>query len=288
MSRLYLFLLSFVLASTVAAAQEPQEAPQETTPAQQTAQPQHAHAAKQCTVKTWVGREAEFEELLMTADVVSMEDIGVGVTKPHSVILKKGDLELKAAFKPIKRGRAGGFWESYEAEVAAYKLDQMLGLNMVPPTVVRKIDKRNGSLQFWVDDCKLYGDVMNVVPATPQWSHQLSRMKMFDNLILNEDRNARNFLVDPEHDIILIDHSRAFLSKKKIGKDNKLPTQYDRRLMERVQALEKEQLEVQLKDILMGGQIKAIIARRDKLVEHMEKMIAERGEHNVMFDEGTP
>ena len=163
----------------------------------------------------------------------------------------------------------------------------MLGLNMVPPTIIRKINKKKGSLQLWVDDCKLYGDVMNIVPATQDWSHQLSRMKIFDNLILNEDRNARNFLVDPEHDIILIDHSRAFLSKKKIGKDNKLPTQYDRQLMERVQALDKEQLDARLKDILMGGQIKAIIARRDKLVEHMEKKVKELGEHNVMFDEGT-
>ena len=285
MSRQYLLLLPFVLSSVVAA-QEPPEPSSETQEASSVQMAQMT--PHNCPIKDWVGREAELEELLRTAEVVSVEDIGVGVTKPLSAILKKGDMQFKAAFKPIKRGRAGGFWESYEAEVAAYELDKMLGLNMVPPTVIRKINKKKGSLQLWANDCKLYGDVMNVVPATPAWSHQLSRMKIFDNLILNEDRNARNFLVDPGFDIILIDHSRAFLSKKKIGKGNKLPTQYDRQLMERAQALDKEQLEAQLKDILMGGQIKAIIARRDKLVEHMEKMIAERGEHNVMFDERTP
>ena len=58
--------------------------------------------------------------------------------------------------------------------------------------------------------------------------------------------------------------------------------------MERVQALDKEQLETRLKDILMGGQIKAVIVRRDKLVERMEKKVKELGEHNVMFDESTP
>ena len=129
---------------------------------------------------------------------------------------------------------------------------------------------------------------MNIVPATPAWSHQLSRMKIFDNLILNEDRNARNFMVDPEHHIVLIDHSRAFLSKKKIGKGNKLPSQYDRQLMAKLQTLDREQLDARLEDILMGGQIKAIIGRRDKLVEHMDKMIKERGEENIMFDESTP
>ena len=285
MSRQYLLLLPLVLSSVVVVAAHTQEAEPARAPAE--AQPQ-ANGAKQCTVKTWVGREAEFEELLRTAEVVSIEDIGVGVTNPLSAILKKGDLKLKAVFKPIKRGRAGGFWESYEAEVAAYELDQMLGLNMVPPTVIRKINKKKGSLQLWVEDCRLYGEVMNIVPATEAWSHQLSRMKIFDNLILNEDRNARNFMVDPEHHIILIDHSRAFLSKKKIGKDNKLPSQYDRQLTGKMQALDKEQLKAQFKDILMGGQIDAIIARRDKLAEHMEKLIAERGEQNVMFDDSTP
>ena len=286
MNRQYLLLLPFVFVGAgggearqgqqAAAGSVPIEAPQ-------------AQEAKQCTVKTWVGREAEFEELLMTAEVVSIKDIGVGVTKPSSAILKKGDVEFKAAFKPITRGRSsGGFWESYEAEVAAYELDKMLGLNMVPPTVVRKIDRKKGSLQFWVEDCRLYGEVMNIVPATVGWSHQLSRMKIFDNLILNEDRNARNFLVDPEHDIILIDHSRAFLTKKKIGKGNKLPNQYDRELMAKLEALDKDLLEAQLKDILMGGQIKAIISRRDKLVEEMEKRIEEIGEHNVMFGGETP
>ena len=104
MSRQYLLLLPLVLSSVVVAAHtqvaEPAPAPAE-------AQPQ-ANGAKQCTVKIWVGREAEFEELLKTAEVISMKDIGVGVTKPLAVMLKKGDQEFKAAFKPIKRGRAGG------------------------------------------------------------------------------------------------------------------------------------------------------------------------------------
>ena len=86
MSSQYLLLLPFVLSSVAAAAQtqeaEPANAPAETQP--------QANEAKQCTVKIWVGREAEFEELLRTAEVISMEDIGFGVTKPLAVMLKKG------------------------------------------------------------------------------------------------------------------------------------------------------------------------------------------------------
>ena len=49
-------------------------------------------------------------------------------------------------------------------------------------------------------------------------------MKMLDVLINNDDRNAQNFLVDPDFHIILIDHSRAFISGKKMIKNpKKLP-----------------------------------------------------------------
>jgi len=269
MSRSFVFTFSLMLAS-VAAAQGVQEP-----------------VATSCTVKIWMGREAEFEEFLKTADVVSVEKIGVGVTDPSRVVLRKGEQEFRAAFKPIKRGRASGYWESFEAEVSAYELDKVLGLNMVPPTIAREIDGQKGSLQLWVENCKLYEEVKDQVPLTVSWSNQLSRMKTFDSLILNSDRNARNFLVDPEHDIILIDHSRAFLTDKKIGPVAILPYQYDRQLMERLKVMNKNQLEGIFDGVLMGGQIDAILARRDMLVEHVEKMIAEKGEQNVLFDATT-
>ena len=110
-----------------------------------------------CALGQWHGRAAEIEELLNDAEVLSVEDIGMGVTKPWRVKLQQGDVTLDAAFKPIKRGRQGGFWESYQAEIATYKLDKLLGLGMVPPTVERRVKNNKGSLQFWVHNCKHYG-----------------------------------------------------------------------------------------------------------------------------------
>ena len=154
------------------------------------------------------------------------------------------DVTIDAAFKPIKRGRQHGFWESYQAEIGAYEMDKLLGLGMVPPTVERRGKKNKGSLQFWVHNCQLYRDVMASTPQTPSWSHQLSRMKMLDILINNDDRNAQNFLVDPDAHIILIDHSRAFVSSKKILKnEKKLPNQYDRALVEKLRTLDRETLD---------------------------------------------
>ena len=55
--------------------------------------------------------------------------------------------------------------------------------------------------------------------------------------------------------------------------------------MENLKALNEDELKGIFDGVLMGGQIDAILARRDKLVEHVENMIAEKGEQNVMFEE---
>ena len=109
-------------------------------------------------------------------------------------------------------------------------------------------------------------------------------MKMFDNLIFNDDRNTGNFMLDESWNVILIDHSRAFIDRKNLIKGKKqAPGAIRQELLERLQALTREGLESTL-DVLQGGQIKAILARRDKLLEHQQKLVDERGEARVMFN----
>ena len=237
-----------------------------------------------CEYKSWLSAPAEVAALLTHAEIVSVEAIDMGVTKPSRVALQQGEHALAAVFKPIKRGRQHGFWESYQAEIATYELDKLLGLGMTPPTVERRIKGNKGSLQFWVDDCNLYRDVQADTPNTPSWSQQLSRMKMFDVLINNEDRNALNFLVDPDFHIILIDHSRAFISGKGMIKNpKKLPNQFDRKLVDALRRLDRDTLDAHLKPYLSGGQIKGVLERRDFLLEHLDELIQERGEARVLF-----
>jgi len=242
-------------------------------------------AAHVCPID-WVGRGAEIEELLLTAEPISVDDVGMGVTKPSKVVLRKDGVELAGVFKPIQRGRQKGFWESYEAEIAAYELDKILGMDMVPPTVERVINKQKGSLQYFVKGCMLYKELQAQAPPRPSdWSHQLSVMKMFDVLIMNKDRNAQNFLVDGDWHMVLIDHSRAFVTEANIGKDEKkLPVQFDRQLVTKLRSLDAKSLEEAFGALLMGGQVKSLIERRDALLSYLDDLVAKQGEARVFFN----
>jgi len=236
------------------------------------------------SAKVWLGRAAEYESFLRNAPVVRSEDIPVGVTKPIRCYLAPGGLLESLAFKSIKPGIQTGFWESYKSEMAAYELDKVLGLDMVPPTVEKRVEGSVGAAIMWVSPVKSFKQMGG--PPTPpaehvgSWTRQMARAKMFDNLINNKDPNLGNWLVDPAWNLILIDHTRAFApGKNMIHKMNRI----DRRLWERIVALEPAPLMAALAPYLDGGQIKDILARRDRLKAEIDKMVAARGEADVFF-----
>src|SRR5512146_2173192 len=88
--------------------------------------------------RPWVGREAEIEEYLKTAPFERVETLDLGVTHPNRGWFAPGGPVDSAAWKPIRPGLYNGYWESWQNEVAAYELDKMLQIHMVPPTVEKK------------------------------------------------------------------------------------------------------------------------------------------------------
>src|SRR5438445_8646725 len=88
--------------------------------------------------KIWIGRAAEFEEYLRTAPIDHVKEVGSGVTHPWHAFFKPGGLAGGAIFKKLPPGIRSGFWESYKSEIAAYELDKLLAMDMVPPTVERR------------------------------------------------------------------------------------------------------------------------------------------------------
>ncbi len=244
-----------------------------------------------------LAQREEWEEFLKTAEITSSEDIPEGVTKPTKLYLKKGDIEHKGAWKNPS-GNKSGFLEGWQYEIAAYRLDKLLGLNLIPPTVEKEFKGKKGSLQFWVE--KEMNDLERMdrkipIPASANdnWEKMKYLMRAFDSLIGNEDRTQQNIMYTKDWRVILIDHSRSFRSEKKFtdqlmfgnnGIAGPKPfRQLPRAFVNKVRALDYKSVKNAVGPYLKDKEIKAILVRRELLLKEVEEMIKEKGESNVLY-----
>ena len=266
----------FIASLLIAGAQQPQASPA-STPVATTA------TITAPTAKIWIGREQEFEDFLVSAPIEKFEEVKVGVTKPRRGHFAPGGVAASIVFKPLPPGRPSGFFESYKSEIAAYRLDRLLQLGMVPPTVEKRHKHEIGSAQLWVEGCvwlKAKTEGGQRAPNISSWNRQVQRQRVWDNLTANIDRNQGNLLVDEGWNLILIDHSRAFTNSMKMP----FPMyKIDRPLFERLKALTREEIEAQMKGLLFDGP-KSLLKRRDRIVQHFETLIQQRGEAVVITE----
>jgi hypothetical protein len=228
----------------------------------------------------WLGQEQRIEEHLRNGAITSIEDIGTGVTRPRRAYLAPNEPVESLAWKVLPPGRRKGYWESYKSEIAAYELDRLLNMHMVPPAVERQIGNETGAAVMWVVGMKSVKELGGKVPSGPDWGKPIRRMQMFDNLISNIDRNAGNILIGRPGELILIDHSRAFITDKKLT--NKVE-RVDAELWERMQALTRENLTRALGGWLDEAAITAILTRRDAMATEVDKLIAKKGRALVLI-----
>lgn len=231
--------------------------------------------------KVWIGHYAEYEQFLKTADIQRLEGISVGVTNPRHAFFAGGGLAASAAWKPLKPGMYEGYFESYRSEIAAYKLDRLLELDMVPPTVERNYKNDAGSLQLWIENTRTLKQIQTAKIHSPDvhgWNVQIDRQKMFDDLVADIDDNQGNMLIDRAWNVIKVDHSRAFTNTMvqpfEIGRTL---TRIDRPFFERVKTLDRAAVQREIGDLLEGGAVGMLMARRDAIVKAIEKLAAAKG-----------
>ena len=229
----------------------------------------------------WAGHETEIEQLLAEGKVAKLENVPIGVTKPQRATLEGSPMRF--AWKALRPGYTKGFMESYKAEIAAYKFDRMLGLNMVPPIVERNMNGSNGAAVLWIENTRGWSVEKPPQGPEPKWSLQLTRMKMFDLLIANIDRNQGNLIYDSDWHLFLIDHSRAFTGKKDLKGMAPLG-RVDRELWNKMTALTIEDLDRGLESWVGDNEKKAILLRRDLMAKQINEMIAKRGEKSVFYN----
>ncbi len=246
-----------------------------------------------------IAQREKNEEMLKMADIIKAEEIGEGVTRPWRLYLKQDGEEISGCWKNPE-GIQRGYLEGWQYEIAAYQMDKLLGLNMIPPTVEREFDGKKGSLQFWITSEFSLLDVMekgiplpNKMPEAEIFNRGKYLTRAFDSLIANDDRTQQNIRYTKEWRTILIDHSRAFRSSKKYqkrllyGKKGMKEKQLFRRLprsfVEGVKALDFESIKNTVGPYLEEEEINAILARKKLLLEEIQEMIEANGENNVLY-----
>jgi hypothetical protein len=237
------------------------------------------------------------ETFLRKARVTRVTDIPVGVTQPQKVTLEMDGVTHMAAFKIVDIDKPGAtplsdgsfevaFQDSWKTEVAAYEIDKLIGLGMVPATVDRTIRGKTGSLQWWVESMMPEAERVKQgirPPDMDTWNKTVYKMRLFDKLIYNVDRHMNNILVTEDFDLRLIDHSRAFRPFDDLKNPDDL-TKFSRALLSGLERLEFDDLKKRLKKYLRDGQIRSMLKRRDAILALVRERVEKEGEAAVLYD----
>jgi hypothetical protein len=246
-----------------------------------------------------LAQQAQWEDFLKTAQIIGQKQLTgeEAVTNPWVLTLKKGDLTHRALWKNAE-GRQKGYIEGWQWEIASYRLDRFLGLNMVPPTVERRFQENRGSCQYWMDDCITLKEKEEKKIKTPSYkvfpmNRSIYLQRFWDNLIANEDRHQNQILLTKDWRMILIDHSRSFRTSKKFTEKliytekhpegPKLMSELPRALVEKIKALTPESIKAAVGEYLTDEEIKAVLIRRDLILTEIDKLIKKNGEDQVLY-----
>jgi hypothetical protein len=119
-------------------------------------------------------------------------------------------------------------------------------------------------------------------PNPAEWNYQMYRMRVFSSLLRDTDRNLTNVLITPEWKVMMIDFSRAFRLQPELlhlADLNKI----DRNLLTKLEALNRDDIKKVASDFVTKNELDALFQRRDLLVAHFKKLIAELGEDKVLY-----
>ena len=244
------------------------------------------------------GAQAEF---LRTAKVIRSRQLSSGVTSPFRLTLDAGGVTHDAAFQSINerrtqadfgtRGQEVNFTDSHHFNLAAFTIAGLVGLGgMMPVTVHRTWNGREGTITWWIDDAfdeRTRLKEKRQPPNALAWSHQMHKMRVFAALVGDSDRNLGNVLITGDWKLWMIDFTRAFRLWSGLQYPADL-TQIDRALLARLRALDADQVRAATAHCVSPFEASALMKRRDALVTHFDRLVKEKGAGAVLYGAEPP
>jgi hypothetical protein len=231
--------------------------------------------------------DRQLERFLAGAPVVSTDHREVdrgGETREFAIwLLEDKNMELRAVFQavdeppPSDPTRAARRWVH---EIAAYRLDRMLGLGFVPVAVEREHEGRVGSLQMWIHSAidLVQAEEYGLRDLIEELRPEIVQARIFSALIgaRLEDRDKAGRMALPrERRVLCMDNTRAFSLSTDVegivfGAKEVLDVEecrLDPHFELGLRKLERGALVKALGDYLSGPQVDALLVRRDRLLE---------------------
>jgi hypothetical protein len=240
--------------------------------------------------------EEQQKTFLLNAKVVGSKQLGKGITHPWRLTLSDGQLTHDAAFQAVdehERERKFddghtefNFVDSYHYDIAGYELARLVGMSdMIPVYVERVWNGQKGGLSWWIPwkwDEGMRRQQKLDPPDGDSWNKQMYKVRVFDQLVYDTDPNLTNVLITEDWRIWRIDFSRAFRLYQTLQAPADL-VKCDRKLLEKLRALNGDEVLEKTKPHLTKTEVQALMARRDKIVAHFQQLIAQKGEGAVLY-----
>jgi hypothetical protein len=238
----------------------------------------------------------QIKQFLLTAKVVKSHESKKGITHPSRLTLSDGTITHDASFQAVDEHKSlmkfedgrieMNFVDSYKYNIAAYALAELLDMDdMLPVYVEREWQGKTGSLSWWLpvkmDEVERH-KLKLTAPNADAWNNQMYKIRVFDQLVYDSDPNLTNVLIGENWKIWRVDFSRSFRLNKELNAPKDL-VRCDRQLLEKLKALDANALTEKTNRYLTKDEVKALLARRDKIVARFQKMISEKGENEVLY-----
>ena len=230
---------------------------------------------------------ADTEKFLRGARVMSVsKEVSAGRSRPWIVTLTDGSVRRRAIFKYFDYRRPQAEPHSYKYELAAYQLDKLLGAEIVPPAVERKVEGRKGSLQIFLDNCVSEQDRQRkrLTPPDPVgFARALEGVRAFEGLVNDECRDTSDLYVgtDDWH-VWRVDFSEAFAPSRDL-RDGCQITVCSRRFYEGLVRSSEPAIRLSVRPYLSEQETEALLSRRIRLVAVLRALIADKGAEAVLY-----